>query len=123
MSIQVTEDTIGIWYSTIRANDGDGDLLAHLRHLQDGKIELTLRFRKYDKEDPDNDPFSDKDEKEWYVFVTDQPKVVAIQQVRATARRTGNEVYELLMQDKNVEQFMDELLKHPCVHAKQVSLN
>lgn len=118
MSIEITENTLGLWFAP-----ADGiDVLAHLSKLEDEQHEFTYRIRVYDDSDPS--PFSDKDEKRWKVFRSDGlTNREAVTQIRDLLKAVEAAfelefVDELLMEDKTLDEFAEEMMSKPWVHTK-----
>ena len=61
MSIPFDETTQAIYF----LSGYKQDWMAGINQLTDGTCTLHYRFRFYDEADPNNDPHSDKDRKEW----------------------------------------------------------
>jgi hypothetical protein len=112
-------NVIGMWYIQISPTS---DWFGSLRKTDDDIITLEYRFRYYDEDDPGNDPFSDKDTKNWYTLTTSVPPGVAICGVRMISatitHATGNKLHEILMHDGDVERFIEELKQMPFAHIK-----
>jgi len=122
MTIQVSENTIGIWWSNIL--QGAGDILVHLEKESD-KISMTMRIRYYDPDDPSNDPFSGKDEKKWVSSIC---KSMNVEKEKETIRymlknldilsNSQGELFEILMNEKGMGDFIERFSKLPFVHLK-----
>lgn len=118
--IEFTDNTIGVWFAVLPNNSGDW--MAHLETLPDGKLQMKYRFRYYDKEDPDNDPFSGKDRKVWMKGVTDKTEEEAIDAIHLMMKMmTAERKWEVLKGERTAQEFMEEFMKLPFAHAKQVT--
>lgn len=107
--IEIDEKTVGIWLLSL---DPFTDWLGALRE-EDSGYRLTYRLRFYDPRDPDNDPFSGKDVKKWYQMKTELPRGEALMKVQGVVldleRRSGNKAHEVLMSERGVKGFLDEM--------------
>ena len=117
MSIHIHEDVVGIWF----LGYGTDDLLMHLEKAGDN-FKLTYRFRYY-RDDKTHDS---QDIKNWYEAIlsgeTEESVIEHMHRVinLAAKVRKPDEYHELLMSNKTVDQFMEEFMKLPFVHAKTV---
>jgi len=125
MAIEITKDTIGIWFK--KCNNGMADIMLSL-YKKDGKIHISYRIRHYDKADPGNDAFSNKDRKTWFHGVSEGSQDVQehIEKTRLFLKtldlveQKSFPVEECLMTDKGPEEFMERFKKLSFVHLKKV---
>lgn len=108
MTIIIDENVIGLWYISLNEN------LDYLGCLTGGeKIQIKYRFRYYDNKD--HNPFSEKDEKNWYngTFANND-KEAAIKKMREVVKAIcdiGKHKYtELLMENGDVDKFLVMLI-------------
>ena len=122
MTLEVTDDTIGIWFATFHGRD----LMVNLSHQPDGAILLVYRFRHYAEPDS-GDPFDDRDRKSWYRNKLRLTRDEAIEKVRSwlvvsAASLGGDHIFELIKEpDQSPEDFSELLLSMPWAHSKQVT--
>lgn len=123
MTIEITKDTIGIWYMKI---GDDQDWMAGLTKVEDG-LKLQYRFRYY----KDDKVWDSKDEKRWYEGVLHHPLETVLPVIRALVRHMREldgdipeeDCYELMMGDTGLDIFMTRLSMMPFTHAIEVMLN
>jgi len=124
MTIALTENVLGIWFVNLTE---DSDWMCALTDADD-KWLIEYRFRYYC--DDSGDAFDTDDEKNWYTATLDKAdtsretvlrkQTLVYKALRDMAGTTdGN--YELLRSDKTYEDFMEEFMELPFVHAKSVS--
>lgn len=75
MTILIDDSIIGMWFLPFPG----GDFLAAINRLEDGKLDLKSRFRRYRSADA----WDGKDTKSWRNFVVDLPVQDAIEKMRA----------------------------------------
>lgn len=113
--IEITENTIGIWFI---ATDLEMDVMAHLSK-RGSEHELTYRFRYYKT----SGAWDGKDVKNWYssTYRTDDTKS-AVESVRESfsmlALIMSGELDEILMGDDDVESFFEKMKSRPWCHYK-----
>lgn len=117
MSIEITENTIGLWFMQLSET---ADFHAGLQQIGPESFELIYRFRYYDQEDPGNDPFSKQDRKSWWKGQFSGPKEKALLAMREFCRQVGAvqgyEFDEVLMIDGNVAEFFEVLRGREWCH-------
>lgn len=88
-----------------------------------GEIDLVYRFRYYDKERPNAEPFAGIDKKNWY-----SGKVEAASKEEALTKMRGainilasvvNQKPDEIVNTGGVEQFINELASKPWAHMKK----
>lgn len=117
--LMIDEKTIGLW--SVALGDS-GNWLALLARKDQG-ITLTYRFRWY----RDDKVYDSKDKKNWYQV---EAKSTSPERGIEITRKAFNDIlhasvankgWELLRGERNMEEFMAELVKMPGMHAKTVS--
>ena len=115
MSIEITKDTIGIWYVELNKSNW----MAELKRLPDGKIKLTYRFRYYE----DDQAFDSADRKNWYTAMTDVGEAKSLSAIRSLgnvmASAEGTELHELMMTDAGPDDLLNRLLVQPWARVQQ----
>jgi hypothetical protein len=121
-AITIDENSVAIWYIHL---DENTDWLAGLS-LKGAELELLYRFRYYDANDPDNEPFSGKDRKSWTRVTIKETKEEALNKIREIVckleQASGKKADELLMRDgpHRVERFANALSRFRWAHAKRI---
>lgn len=112
---------------------GGGDVMSALKLVEGGEgTEISLRIRYYDEDDPNNQPFSGKDDKRWFQAVSKHNKEQAVASMRTvfdsmeeTLQRTQmstrpHERTELIRgEDEEWEQFLIRFSLQSWVHTKK----
>ena len=126
MSIVINKNTVGVWF--VAFDKQDADILFSI-YKEDGKFKLKGRTRYYDENDPGNDPFSDKDSKNWFsressVEATIETEIIkardAVKQFR-DIMGSGQD-WEFLMDEKGPEDLQKRFFAAPFVHKKEMPL-
>jgi hypothetical protein len=119
MSIEITEGTIGIWYTELPNNEGNW--MAGAKRDPDGTYDVTYRFRYY----RDEKTFESSDERRWEGFKIDSKKSDAVTRITSSLRfvqqHLGGNSYEVLRGTGSIKQFMEEFEKLPFVHVRRMS--
>ncbi len=122
--IEMTDKTIGLWYMQVTE---DSDWLAGASEVDDGRVEISYRFRYY----RDRQTFGSEDKKNWYEGNVSGPKEKIIRVMRELMahlrEKDGNipesACHELLMDDEGVEVLMDRLKEMPFCDSMMLSAN
>jgi len=115
MSIVISEKIVGIWLVNL---DNESDWLGAVEKTEEGH-KLTYRFRYY----VDDKTHDSEDRKNWYggdiTGQTDEHIVDVMRQVtQLMAKRFDNaEIDEILMGNKNLDEFMKEFTDLPATHV------
>lgn len=121
MSAELTERTLGIWYTDIENGGATvGNWIATVEHgLDGGAYRLIYRFRWY----RDKKTFDSADERSGgEVHSADLEKLLTCCRLMLKCHGArGSSTYELLRGADTVEQFMQRVIHAPFAHVKQVS--
>ena len=121
-----SDATQAVWFVELGTGGygpGNGDYLAAIETLADGRIKLTYRLRWY----RDEKTWESKDRKDWYEGVTDLTLDEVIAAVRNATdglkQATGRvgKIYELIRGNRSPREFFDLFMQMPFAHAKRVS--
>lgn len=122
MSIIITDKTVGLWFVSSVTNDRDA--LLSLTSEQD-RFKLTGRTRYYYKDDPGNDPHSDKDTKNWFSaisapFSNTKENIEAVRGLAVEFKKEwgGGNIQEFLMDEKGVDDLSARFMASDFVHIK-----
>jgi hypothetical protein len=129
MNIEITGNTIGLWF--IGFNKVAGDVMFQLERGRD-KYLIIGRERIYDPTDPGNDAFSDKDTKNWFKteIPTEVDQATLLKDVNELAEMYrdgfmnigGGKITKILMDCRGVDNFMKRFLKLPFVHSRNENI-
>lgn len=119
MSIELNENTVGIWYVSM-----DGmDWMAHIAE-EDETFELTYRHRYYE----DDKNFDSDDRKSWYSGSIKKPETTKKEIIgtmdnmcKMMEKIQDGVPYRLLMEGKTFDEFVEEFTNMPFSHAKTIS--
>lgn len=118
--IQVDERLVGIWY--LRTTP-EQDWMGGLSRGKGRALELSYRFRTYQD---NGDPFSGGDPKDCFRTRIEKSESGAIESVRAIVRHlkemAGSEhpIYEVLVENGDIKEFVQRLRAQPWMHARQI---
>lgn len=130
MSVVIDETIVAIWFFDLGPTE---DYIMALNRTATGGIRFVYRVRHHN---PDSkDPFDDKDQKSWSAFETSNPdEEKAISAAREMAKglvgvgvavgtvKLPHKIYELIRGEATVEQFAEQLMKHPWAHTQRKTL-
>lgn len=118
MTIEIGEKTIGMWCVELPPAM-QGNLLAHMGYLPDGRIRIDMRFRWYRDDLIGEDS---KDARSWYRLDTKDPVALAIEKFRGVVERyrqilEGASTWELLRGARSAQEFAEALAAMPGMHV------
>jgi hypothetical protein len=116
MSIEITDKTVGLWFTGLNIN---ADWLGCLAELPSGKFEIKYRFRYHE----DDKHFDSADRRSWYKGTTSLSREEAIKAIRemvANLNSAGGDgpVYEVMMDDGGPEVFLERLTAMPFAQKR-----
>lgn len=113
--IRFDESVLAVWYMVI---DEASDWMMTAKHSADQMVELTWRVRYYSAES--QDPFDDKDTKNWYVAKGSiegwQDRVQLI--TRVLTQHAKGELFELIRGERPLKEFVEDFMRQPFVHVR-----
>ena len=120
MSMQLNENTLGIWYCLTIPHKQD--FLLTLNRVDEKSYDITYRFRYYNSDDP----FDENDEKRWASAKTENQSeeqvIASVHSVlEALSSISGNDYTEILRGDRSFEEFMEEFMQQDFVHMQTVN--
>lgn len=108
MPIIITPATVGMWFIPL---NNMSDFLGGLEQKGPALFVFTYRFRYYDPDEPNNDPFSGKDLKSWYEVTIPLSREEAIFTIRDMTKKLSGvfraECDEVLVIDGNVAEYFE----------------
>jgi hypothetical protein len=121
MTIELTENTIGVWAVSL---DSDSDYLAAL--WRDGEnYVMVYRFRYY----VDDKTFDSKDKKNWYrcevqADRTTEDKVIEVMRLSARMlwKQSGGKRYEIMMDARGIEGMMEDMARWPMISMQTIKV-
>jgi hypothetical protein len=116
--IILDEKIVGLW--NFHMKTPEGDYLAAIRELErDVKYELTYRFRYY----KDDKVWDSKDEKHWCQGTLSGTRHYAVSSfqmiVNMLAKMQGSPTYEVLMDEKGLDDFMRRVEALPSMFMRE----
>ena len=117
MSIEFTEDTVGVWFVGMVGKDW----MCGVSRAGEGRFAFKYRIRYY--EHP-TDPWDGKDRKSWYKGTATGTRAGMIENIRQLAAGVrvlagGGELHECVRgEQESMDAFMDRFLAMPFVHAR-----
>jgi len=127
MAFTINEKTVGMWVVDFReGGEVVGDWTGVVQEEDDGTFSVVFRTRAYDRDDPDNDPWSGKDKKTWYrAKPKSDVREEVIEQMEAMASVMASQFCgehdSILMENGDVEAFARELESRPWAHTKTLT--
>jgi hypothetical protein len=128
MAIELDENILGIWYAQTGGDHGHDDFMMSLSRCPEG-LAMLNRTRK----STSNDPWDDKDEKQWSRFVTRSADVekaidvcrtivadVVLLAIKMNNLEPPGVVHELLRGGMSLDEYTKRLLELPFAHQKRV---
>jgi hypothetical protein len=121
MSIEFTEQTLGVWYVALEGKDW----LCGVTRVGEDRFEFQYRIRYY--VDP-VDPWDGKDRKSWFEGTFTGPRDQVIHNMRRMGRGVivlaggAGKLYECVRRlDESCDDFMERFSKMPFVHMKKAT--